>query len=242
MIYLALGDSITHGYEASSDDRRYVDVLTQKLAGVQRTHAYVHAKPGWTSGQLLRSLDRIPLCILCEAELVSLMIGGNDLLKELPWFLDDPDEGVQRLERSFRPRVEEILRTAVRNPAAKVIVCTVYNPFPKAELAQRAIAGINGILADIARERGAWLAPVHERYGGQEDRLVHRFKRGELQDFRLHNNPIHPNDAGHERIAEVIFQTWRRAVRSSSGPTGKRKTQTRTGSAHRARLSRDRSV
>lgn len=217
MIYLALGDSITHGYDSSATERRYVDVLTAKLNRLRRTSTYVHAKPGWTSAQLLRSLDRIPECILQEAELVTLMIGGNDLLKEFPWFLDDPQEAMQRLRRSFRPQVDEILRIAVRNPHAKVVLCTVYNPFPKAEVAQVAVTGINGLLAEIAGERRCLLAPVDAMYGGQEERLVSGFRRGDLKDFRLLRNPIHPNDAGHERIAEAIFQTYRKALAQNAG-------------------------
>lgn len=100
MIYLALGDSITFGYESSSDENRYVNQLLQKLNKVQRTSLHVQAKPGWTASQLLRALEKTPACILQEAELITLMIGGNDLLKTLPWFLDDPAEAQGRLTRS----------------------------------------------------------------------------------------------------------------------------------------------
>ncbi|MCY0874871.1 MAG: SGNH/GDSL hydrolase family protein [Firmicutes bacterium] len=236
MIYLALGDSITHGYDSTALERRYVDVLTRKLNRLRRTSTYVHAKPGWTSAQLLRSLDRIPECILQEAELVTLMIGGNDLLKEFPWFLDDPDEAMERLRRSFHPKVDEILGIAVKNPSAKVVLCTVYNPFPKAEVAQMAVTGINSLLKEIAQSRGCLLAPVDAMYGGQEERLVSGFRRGELQDFRLLRNPIHPNDAGHERIAEAIFQTYRKALpKAAQGRVISRKKRASGSRQHAAR-------
>lgn len=208
MIYLALGDSITHGYDASDEEHRFVTVLTRKLNKVERTSLYMQAKPGWTSAQLLRSLDKVPECVIAEAAIVTLMIGGNDLLKALPWFLDDEEAGNKKLRASFLPTVHAIIEHTKRNPDAVFMICTVYNPFPKSELAQRAISGLNGILREAATAYSCLLVPVDEWYGGEEGTLVNRFKRGELQDFRLVRNPIHPNDKGHVRIADAVFNTY----------------------------------
>jgi|GEM_PF-625193 len=208
MIYLALGDSITHGYDASDEEHRFVTVLTRKLNKVERTSLYMQAKPGWTSAQLLRSLDKVPECVIAEAAIVTLMIGGNDLLKALPWFLDDEEAGNKKLRASFLPTVRAIVEHTKRNPDAVFMICTVYNPFPKSELAQRAISGLNGLLREAATAYSCLLVPVDEWYGGEEDTLVNRFKRGELQDFRLVRNPIHPNDKGHARIADAVFNTY----------------------------------
>ncbi|MHB1683575.1 MAG: SGNH/GDSL hydrolase family protein [Bacilli bacterium] len=208
MIYLALGDSITHGYDASDEEHRFVTVLTRKLNKVERTSLYMQAKPGWTSAQLLRSLDKVPECVIAEAAIVTLMIGGNDLLKALPWFLDDEEAGNKKLRASFLPTVHAIVEHTKRNPDAVFMICTVYNPFPKSELAQRAISGLNGILREAATAYSCLLVPVDEWYGGEEGTLVNRFKRGELQDFRLVRNPIHPNDKGHVRIADAVFNTY----------------------------------
>ena len=208
MIYLALGDSITHGYDASDEEHRFVTVLTRKLNKVERTSLYMQAKPGWTSAQLLRSLDKVPECVIAEAAIVTLMIGGNDLLKALPWFLDDEEAGNKKLRASFLPTVHAIVEHTKRNPDAVFMICTVYNPFPKSELAQRAISGLNGILREAATAYSCLLVPVDEWYGGEEGTLVNRFKRGKLQDLRLVRNPIHPNDKGHARIADAVFNTY----------------------------------
>ena len=207
MIYLALGDSITHGYDASNEAEKYVTKLVQHLNEKKKTSFYVHAKPGWTSQQLLKSLDRIPQCIVEEAELISLLIGGNDLIKAMPWFLHDKDEGMFRLRQSFYPQVEQIIDKVNVNPEAIFMLCTIYNPFPNSDLAIFAVDGLNTMLKQIAEQKHCVLVPVHHYYGGNEQELVNRFKRGALEDFRLFKNPIHPNDLGHTRIAEAIFKT-----------------------------------
>lgn len=208
VIYLALGDSITHGYNASDEEHRFVTVLTKKLNKVERTSMYLQAKPGWTSAQLLRSLDKVPECVIAEAAVITLMIGGNDLLKAMPWFLDDEEAGKKKLRESFLPTVRAIVERMKRNPGAVFMICTVYNPFPKSDLAERAISGLNALLREAAAEYSCIIVPVDEWYGGKEDALVNGFKRGELQDFRLVRNPIHPNDKGHARIADAVFNTY----------------------------------
>ncbi len=224
MIYLALGDSITHGYDASDEEHRFVTVLTRRLNNVERTSMYLQAKPGWTAAQLLRSLDKVPECVVAEAAVITLMIGGNDLLKAMPWFLDDEEIGRRKLRESFLPTVRAIVERMKKNPDAVFMICTVYNPFPKSDLAQRAISELNGLLGEAAAEYSCVTVPVDEWYGGEEDTLVNRYKRGELQDFRLLRNPIHPNDKGHERIAKAIFDTYmgirgQRNVRRQGGPS-----------------------
>ncbi len=213
MIYVALGDSITHGYDSSKPAHRYVDQLTEKLNQMNVTHAYVNAKPGYTAPQLLASMEKIPPCILAESTLTTVMIGGNDLLRVLPWYLNDPEEGRRRLETTVIPVVREILEKAKPSSHTILLLCTIYNPFPNSDLAARGVGDYNDMLARLASECSCELVRIDDSYQGRESELVNGYRRGALEDYRLIKNPIHPNDRGHARIAEAIFHVYKKRAR-----------------------------
>lgn len=236
MIYLALGDSITYGYDATMENEKYVQKLTKKLNESKRTTLYVHAKPGWTSSQLMRSLERIPEVVIQEAEFITLLIGGNDLIKAMPWFLDNRETALERLRASFFPQVKEIIKKVKIHPQTTMYLCTVYNPFPNTELARFAVDGLNNMLREIADQDGCVLVPVDHHYGGQEQHLVNGYRSGVLEDFRLIRNPIHPNDQGHTRIAEAIHEAINRYDSTWQLQAKKERPRKKSSSSKRQRL------
>lgn len=234
-----MGDSITYGYEATDEDRRFVSVLTGKLNARTPTYPYVHARPGWRAEQLLAGFPRIPEAILREADLVTLLVGGNDLLRAMPWYLDSPEGGRQRLVQTFCPAFRDILRAVARKDTC-VLVSTLYNPFPGWDVAADAVGGLNALIADMAVEQNCGLVRLDKWYGGRETRYVKGYKRGEAGDFRLVRNPIHPNDEGHARIADALydaFECWRKA-RRETGRTRRPLPRAQTGAAAGARDAR----
>ena len=238
MIYLALGDSITHGYNASDESRNYVSLLVEKLNRLKRTSAHVHAKPGWTASQLVSSLQKVPACILQEAELITVMVGGNDLLRAMPWYLNDVDAGRERLHQSFAPAMREILSRASGRPGAKRFLCTVYNPFPEWDLARVGLDDLNVMIGRAAREHACHIVPIHQSYAGREWDLVDGYRGGQSDDFRLMRNPIHPNDRGHVLLAEELFARYEQLSRRSKGQNSPRKRRARGKAARTAALSR----
>ena len=217
MIYLALGDSITHGYNATGESRRYAVLLAEKLNRLERTSVHIHAKPGWTASQLAASLQKVPECILREAAIITVMVGGNDLLRAMPWYLNDADSGRDRLDQSFSPAMREILRLAPGRPGARRLLCTVYNPFPEWDLACTAVDDLNGMIRRAAAEHRCQLASIHQSYAGRERDLVDGYRGGHSDDFRLVRNPIHPNDSGHALLAEELFALCGRQLRNPGG-------------------------
>lgn len=227
MIYLALGDSITHGYNATGESRRYVSLLAEKLNRLERTSVYVHAKPGWTASQAAAGLQRVPESILQEAAIITVMVGGNDLLRAMPWYLNDADVGRDRLDQAFSPALGQILRLAPGRPGARRLVCTVYNPFPEWDLACTALDDLNGMIQRVAAEHSCHVVSIHQLYAGRERDMVDGYRGGQSDDFRLVRNPIHPNDSGHVLIAEELFARCEQLLRKPEQRRLPRKRQAR---------------
>jgi len=219
LLYLALGDSITHGYEASVLAHRYVDRVAERLCDIAPTHVHICAKPGWTANQLHRAVDRLSTCFTHEADLVTLMIGGNDMLKLAPWFLDESGQGRERMRERVLPEVDAIMRAIPGDPASVRVLCTLYNPFPAWPVAVRAVTEWNALLTDLGRRRGWTVASIDGCFRGCESELIKGYRRGDVRDFRLVKNPIHPNDAGHQVLANAVVDACAQAIKQRFAPS-----------------------
>ncbi|GGJ00776.1 lipase [Alicyclobacillus cellulosilyticus] len=211
MIYAALGDSITYGYSASSPERSFVSLIRRALLRQQPVHVLLQAKPGWTSKQLWASLSRVPECLWDEARLVTVLVGGNDMLRAAPWLWDGNMGRMLKIADRYRDHLTKIVQR-VKRPAAVVVVGTLYNPFPHSGLAEACTELLNQTIRQVAAREQVWVADLGKLFHRREGELIHGFRRGILQDFRFFRNPIHPNDHGHELIAQAFLRVYRRAV------------------------------
>ena len=84
--YLALGDSVTSGYGLAEGERAFPDLVAQEL-GVD----YVNAgQPGLTSAELLAQVQDPEMAdALSDADIITITIGGNDLMNALYAYLAD---------------------------------------------------------------------------------------------------------------------------------------------------------
>ncbi|WP_067934823.1 SGNH/GDSL hydrolase family protein [Alicyclobacillus kakegawensis] len=224
MLYAALGDSITYGYCASSEKARYVNRIQAALSKQERVNMFVRAKPGWTSRQLLKSLKDVPECIWGEARLVTILIGGNDFLKAMPWLLDGNHGRLLRVAGQVQDNLTEIVQT-VRSPDSTILIGTMYNPFPNSLVAKECIDTLNQVIGHVATRERLILADVRGRYYGNEHEFVDCYRRGQLRDFRIRNNPIHPNDKGHAAISSVFLAAYRRSLAQTRRTTRRSKTR-----------------
>lgn len=82
--YVALGDSITTGYGLADGEKSFVDYFAE----VEGLEATVAAAEGATSADLLASLsDTELLAVVAQADVITVTIGGNDLLGALYSYL-----------------------------------------------------------------------------------------------------------------------------------------------------------
>ncbi len=229
-LYIALGDSLSFGVGAS-------DAKTTSFVG--RVHESLGPAiellnlgvPGATSDDLLSNgtLDRALSEITQrdgdtdpanDVQLVTLEIGGNDLLALYGSFVltgicPDVETGFQKPEcvqplqttlGHYRPNLTTILdRLAAADPAVPIVLLTLYNPFghvPKfGEIGDLSIEGlpdtpfpegINDIMRAVAAGRSD--VTVVDVYGPFH---------GHTPDF-IFADGIHPNDAGYAAMADAV--------------------------------------
>ncbi len=238
-LYIALGDSLSEGVGASDPSAAFVRLVHEGLGEGFELMNLGHS--GDTSNDLLHHghLDEA----VAEVEgrkrdddrnndvmLVTLEIGGNDLLRLAPsLILTDTCTSVERaLERpqcldALRETLSEFgrnLGTALdrlrgADADLTIVVMTMYNPVPRrfgligtqgvlqmAEMALEGLPdtrfpeGLNDIVRGEGAERGAILVDWYALFEGKANEYIAR-------DF------IHPNDAGHEVMAEAVLEAVR---------------------------------
>ncbi|PWK14342.1 GDSL-type esterase/lipase family protein [Tumebacillus permanentifrigoris] len=201
--YVAIGDSITAGWGSPAIDgmRRngFASQLHRQL--LTRGPADLHnlGVPGLTSGQFLFLLDHWPeaSAVIKHADLITLSLGGNDII----WtdYKSPGDTAKMRDALSkYEGNIEAILaKIRDQNPAARLFVLEVYNPFSPDDSRHQALSEY----IQWANESIAMAANTHEATVVPTASL---FLDHEKEYINLANNDIHPNVAGHTRIAEQI--------------------------------------
>lgn len=230
-LYIALGDSLSYGVSASDPDRTSFVALVHQ--GFTTDIGLLNlGVPGHTSEDLLNEgeLDRAIAEITArledgiegnEVEVVTLEIGGNDLLNiyfdfvltetcvSVEQALDEP-ECVQALEDALaglESNLDQILaRLRQADPDLPIFLMTLYNPFSGrdpdiARVGDLALegedgtpfpTGINDIIRDTGPRYDAVMVELFPLFEGQARELV---------SFDL----IHPNDDGYAVIAAELL-------------------------------------
>lgn len=230
-LYIALGDSLSYGVSASDPDLTSFVALVHQ--GFTTDIGLLNlGVPGHTSEDLLTEgeLDRAIAEITArledgiegnEVEVVTLEIGGNDLLNiyfdfvltetcvSVEQALDEP-ECVQALEDALaglESNLDQILsRLRQADPDLPIFLMTLYNPFSgrdpeialvgdlalEGEEGTPFPTGINDIIRDTGPRYDAVMVELFPLFEGQARELV---------SFDL----IHPNDEGYAVIAAELL-------------------------------------
>lgn len=257
-LIVALGDSITAGYEpgmdASGVPYGFVERVKEQGLFHGRTRALNYGILGLTSEGLKNYVAAIKAGMpvtadaiqtnladpriatfaagtaqaktdLEQADLITITIGGNDLLKLLPDVqhvtLDELRAGADGVLTAYGENVREVLGILTElNPSAQIVLADQYQPIPPlagaavyAELT--AMAGkFSAIVDGIAAEFAGGAKPVQAAHVATafEDRelsLTHVFTESD----------IHPNQAGYEEIAKVFAKAVWGSYRETAAKT-----------------------
>ncbi len=226
LTYIALGDSLSTGAGAS-DARKtsFVPLVHESLGDEYDLMNLGHG--GDTSAGLM---DHGHLDEAIEAiserngnvALVTLEIGGNDLLgiyfgsvltgvcPDVAAILNQPEctEPLAAALAEFDANLGETLDLLLEaNPSLKILLLTLYNPFPEflpvrsiAALSLEGLAdsqfteGLNDIIRDHAAQRDIQVVELYEPFENRASELI-------SGDF------IHPNDAGYRVMADAVIAT-----------------------------------
>lgn len=209
MLYTALGDSITYGENASSLAKAYTQLAVAALNSRSRSRratGYVLARPGWTSDDLLNAVIWKGSAAISKSDVVSVWIGGVDLANAaLSSIKNQQQIAIKPILTPYRQNLRAILAHIKSVSDARIICCTQYNPFPNSSLAAAAIDQLNYTTIEVAQSYHAQIAPAHRWFEGKQASLIYGYRNGRLEDALSGTLPIHPNDRGHQVIANGLI-------------------------------------
>lgn len=208
--FVALGDSITYGYNLVPDLSKPAAGAFPFLTGAElRYNVTDLAKPGATSADLLQALSE-PETVqaLSKADLITLDIGSNDLLKLATQYkLFSPDTSLLSLSDEAKADFAKAIQTFSSNlpvileqvqkaaPNAQIVLINLYNPIPADKvllhsIADQFISSQNETIAKAAASSSLKLVDAYSVFKGHADYII--------------SGDVHPTAAGHKALAKAL--------------------------------------
>ncbi|HEU4963091.1 MAG TPA: GDSL-type esterase/lipase family protein [Bacilli bacterium] len=248
-LLLALGDSITAGVGGKWNKGypHHLHKLLQQEAGDDDADLKLinWGIPGLTIPRLTRALQKGKHLHdkLAVADLIVMTIGGNDLMDAMPKKLpDDLPEAVADdallpplLGRQIAEDLDDLMQTLHRLVACPIYLGDMYNPFPASPFATQLIGRMNRQFFHPLPDRypNVRVVPLSQAIRGQEEENIQYYKSGTLKELKkFWRRPIHPNDQGHEVVAQAFYE----AIRLDEARS--KKAQSRTAKRHAAKTKR----
>jgi lysophospholipase L1-like esterase len=212
--YVALGDSVTwqDAYVSSYAGHTAADLTTQ----VTTTNLGV---PFWWSGTLLQALqeNQTYRTAVAEADVITIFIGLNDYQWMHGQYRDassiycppPKDACMPAMVAAFQSNWSQIINEIrALNPAPNLAIraLTIFNPYVAQDQAAGDFAYFDGFLsqmnATIVQTPGVSVGDLHDAFNGPSG-------DGDVSATGYFStpDPLHPNGAGHEVMADVLRGT-----------------------------------
>ena len=203
-----IGDSLTLGMFASEESaafrNRLFDALRERHPGQIRTTQWVGARTLAELEQRWDSWEGHP-------DLIFIELGINDLGRN-PDFPQVPEEAWQA---RFGAMLDRIQKDA---PNVKIIVGTVpWSGWPPGSQEYQKALKYNSWISAEARQRDIAIADLWAATVGKEDGLSTPDQPSVFPPF-YHGDNFHPNDLGHQRIANAFFDAYLNTLPSKPLP------------------------
>lgn len=205
--YIALGDSLTRGIGDEEDKYGFTGRLASYLEEqpiIEKVHFDNRGKNGRRSDQLLNLLKRGHYDEeLKKANLISITLGGNDVMKVVKSDVFNLKEKMfmEALDPFQKRYMEIITEIRARNNHAPILIVGFYNPFSIITDDTAAFDGIlsawNDTIEKVANEDiNACFVPVADLFTSNDDLVYHT-------DF------FHPNTNGYKRMMKRVIERLR---------------------------------
>jgi lysophospholipase L1-like esterase len=204
---VALGDSLTEGIGDSTKKGGYLSYLASMLESdqaIRESAVYNFGEQGNRSDLLLDRLGSSEIqSAIREADIVTVTIGGNDVMKIVQENIFNLDIAIFQKEKSaYLSRVKGIIETIRdNNPDTAIILIGFYNPF-------------NHWFSDISEMNeivGEWTKgskEVVEQYPHTLFVEIDELFLKSTENLLFEDN-FHPNDRGYKLIAKQVFNELR---------------------------------
>jgi len=216
--YVALGDSLAQGYpyylkkkSSSYSDNIFKQISISKQLNINVTYTN-YGTSGFTSSDLLKQISKPDVAQnLSESNIITLDIGGNDLLKVLTTHgINDYRSILESVDNYYDNLIKilNILRTL--NPNAKIYISNVFNPAsPNSktldyEKAQYLTSYINKIIRNTSSPYNVKVIEIESIF------LNHEYGTANSWFY----DQIHPNEHGYIQMSKPFVRSIENDLKS----------------------------
>ncbi len=219
--YVALGDSLTEGIGDTTGQGGFIPLLSADLE--EKYQVDVQAKnygvSGNTSQQILGRIDSNKNLEkdLKKADIVTITVGGNDLLAVIREHLNNLETSTFILPSvSYQGRLRQMIsRIKETNKDCPILVLGIYNPFylnfPEMTAMQDVVDNWNKGTQAVTKEyQQVYFVPINDRLykgingqggidGAKEASVV-------INDALFEGDHFHPNNTGYQIMADAVME------------------------------------
>lgn len=190
LVYFPMGDSLAVGAFATTEDKRYVSVLSQLIEEKMGYDVNINdstVKAG--TGLKDNGIPNLQKVISSKPDLITIEFGTNDMTKELSNAYSTPKEFKKNLSY-----VVETLQDKLDNNPKIILVTTWYNT--------KNSPTYDAIIKEVGKQ---YNVPVADIYSVWKNRTDTYGPEG-TETYQGMSDNWHPNDKGHQEIAGKIFE------------------------------------
>ncbi|WP_420705897.1 SGNH/GDSL hydrolase family protein [Enterococcus sp. BWT-B8] len=221
--YVAIGDSLTEGVGDLTNSGGFVPILANEIKdryNVNAVDVENFGKNGDRSDQILKRIKKSEDIQkqLGEADLITLTVGGNDLMKVIKGDVFNLTvESFKKPLKNYQGQISSLLNEIRKyNEAAPVYILGIYNPFylyfPEIIEMQQIVNNWNdGTEETVSEQNNMYFIPINDLlYKGVDGDVGITGAEEDTSSKAITNNAIyeedhfHPNNIGYQLMANAV--------------------------------------